>query len=77
MLLFFPNQVFVTTGNVENIKPEFKQMVEQDNTKSSEEGFFANQSTTENNLTKNSYVFQRQKPKRKRVEKYRVEKEII
>ena len=25
--IVFPNQVFVTTGNVENIKPEFKKMI--------------------------------------------------
>lgn len=37
-------------------------MVEEDNKKRSDEGFFSNQSTLENNLTKNSNVFQRQKP---------------
>ncbi|XP_023768575.1 uncharacterized protein LOC111917153 [Lactuca sativa] len=75
--VIFPNQVFVTTKNVENIKPELKKMVEEDNTKTTEEGFFANQNTVENNLTKNSYVFQREKPQKQWVEKSKVEKEKI
>ncbi|XP_023752546.1 uncharacterized protein LOC111900907 [Lactuca sativa] len=72
----FPNQVFITTGNVENVKPEFKKLVEQDNLKTSDEAFFANQSTIENNLTNNSYVYQRQKSQRKWVEKSKLEKEV-
>ncbi|XP_052622499.1 uncharacterized protein LOC128127833 [Lactuca sativa] len=75
--IVFPNQIFVTTGNVENIKPEFKILVEEDNKKTSDEGFFSNQSTIENNLTKNSYIFQRQKPKRIWVEKSKLEKKIV
>ncbi|XP_052624916.1 uncharacterized protein LOC128132402 [Lactuca sativa] len=67
--VIFPNQVFVTTGNSDKIKPEFNNLVGEDNKKASKEGFFANQSTVENNLTKNSYTFQRQKPQRKQVEK--------
>ncbi|XP_052622678.1 uncharacterized protein LOC128127967 [Lactuca sativa] len=35
--VIFPNQVFVTTGNVENIKPELKKMIEEDNSKTTEE----------------------------------------
>ena len=58
----FPNQVFVMAGNVENIKPEFTKLIEDDNKRTSNKGFFSNQSTIENNLTKNSYIFQRQKP---------------
>ncbi|XP_023757104.2 uncharacterized protein LOC111905646 [Lactuca sativa] len=73
--VIFPNQVFVTIGNVENIKPELKKFVEEDNSKTTDEGFFANQSTVENNLTKNSYVFQRQKPQTKWVQKLKIEKE--
>nr|KAJ0198423.1 hypothetical protein LSAT_V11C700376100 [Lactuca sativa] len=57
----FPNQVFVTTGNVEKIKPEFNKMVENDNKRSTTERFFADQKMVENNLTQNSYVFQCQK----------------
>ncbi|XP_052627545.1 uncharacterized protein LOC128134134 [Lactuca sativa] len=35
--VIFPNQVFVTKGNVENIKPELKKLVEEDNSKTTEE----------------------------------------
>ena len=65
----FPNQVFVTTGNAEKIHPEFNKMIEKDNLKSTIEGFFANQNTEENNLTQNSYVFQKQKSLQKWVVK--------
>ena len=43
----------------------------------SNEGFFSNQSTVENNLTKNSYKFQHQKPKRVWIEKSKVEKKEV
>ncbi|XP_023759875.1 uncharacterized protein LOC111908280 [Lactuca sativa] len=75
--VLFTNQVFFTTGNVENIKLEFNKMVKEDNKKISDEGFFSNQSTVENNLTKNSSVFQRQKPQGKSVEKQENIKEIL
>ena len=52
-------------------------IIEEDNKKTSDEGFFSNQSTVENNLTKNSYVFQRQKPQWKWVEKQENTKEIL
>nr|KAJ0207989.1 hypothetical protein LSAT_V11C500266000 [Lactuca sativa] len=73
----FPNQVFVTNGNVEKIKPEFNKMVENDNKRSTTEGFFANQNTVENNLTQNSYVFQRQKSSQKWVVKGEKENKIF
>ena len=72
-----PNQVFVTAGNAENIKPEFKKLVDKNNKRSTDEGFFANRNTVENNLTKNSYVFQKQKPKQKWVVKSEKEKEVV
>ncbi|XP_023733619.1 uncharacterized protein LOC111881461 [Lactuca sativa] len=75
--VIFPNQVFVTTGNVENVKPKFKKLVKEDNLKTTYDGFFLNQSTVENNLTKNSYVFNRQKPQRKWVEKSQTVKEVL
>ena len=50
-------------------------MVEEDNSKTTEEGFFVNQTTVENTLTKNSYIFQRQKPQKQWIEKSKVEKE--
>lgn len=46
------------------MKPEISKLVEEDNKKVSKEGFFSNQSTIENNLTRNSYTFQHQKPSR-------------
>ncbi|XP_052622721.1 uncharacterized protein LOC128128007 [Lactuca sativa] len=70
----FPNQVFVTTGNVEKVQPEFKKLVEEANKKTIEEGYFSNQNIIENNLTKNSYGFQRQKPQRKWVEESKIVK---
>ena len=75
--VIFPNQVFVTIGNVENVKQEFKKLVEEDNKKTIEEGFFSNQSSVENNLTTNSYVFQRQKLQPQWVEKSKVVKEVL
>ena len=66
----------MTTGNVENIKLEFNKLVEEENKHTSDEGFFANQSTIENNHTNNTNSFQRQKPQRKWVKKHKVSKEI-
>lgn len=62
--VIFPNQVFVTTGNGDKVKPEFNKMIEEDNKTASKEGFFSNQSTVKNNHTTNSYSFQVQKPQR-------------
>ena len=75
--IIFPNQVFVTTGNVEKIKPEFNKMVENDNQKSTTEGFFGNQNTVENNFTQNSYVFQGQKSSQKWVVKREKENKVF
>ncbi|XP_052625667.1 uncharacterized protein LOC111890076 [Lactuca sativa] len=50
----FPNQVFVTARNVEQIKPEFNKMVENDNKRSTTKGFFENQ-----NMEKEEKVFQK------------------
>ena len=72
-----PNQVFVTAGNVEKIKPEFKKMVENDNKRSTTKVFFANQNTIENNLTQNSYIFQRQKPPQKWLVNHEKEKKVF
>ena len=55
----FPNQVFVTSGNVDKVTPEINKTVEEDDMKVLKEGYFSNQSTVENNLTKNSYTFKR------------------
>ena len=33
----FPNQVFVTTGNVENIKPEINKLTEEENKQTTDE----------------------------------------
>ena len=60
--VIFPNQVFVTKGNGESVKPEINKLVEEDNKKASKDGFFSNQSIIENNMTKNSYTFPRKKP---------------
>ena len=38
--VIFPNQVFITTENVDQIKPKFNKLVEEDNKKTSNEGFF-------------------------------------
>lgn len=73
----FPNQVFFTTGNAENVKPEFNKMIEEDNKRSTDEGFFANQNIVENNITKNSYVFQKQKSKELWVVKSEKQKDVV
>ncbi|XP_052619539.1 uncharacterized protein LOC128125946 [Lactuca sativa] len=75
--VIFRNQMFITTENVDQIKLEFNKMVEDDNKKTSNEGFFSNQSIVENNLTKNSYTFQRQKPQRKWVAKTEISKKQV
>lgn len=64
-----PNQVFVTSGNGDKVKPKINKLVKEDNKNVLKEGFFSTQNTVENNLIKNSCTFQRQKPQRKRVVK--------
>ncbi|KAL7618630.1 hypothetical protein Lser_V15G03678 [Lactuca serriola] len=57
--VIFPNQVFVTKGNVKNIKPELKKMVEEDNSKTTEE---VNTSYVDSYVAKPKVDFVPQKP---------------
>ena len=59
-----PNRVFITSGKGDNVNPKLNKLVEEDNKDVTKDGFYSNQSTVENGLSKSSKTFQRQKPKR-------------
>lgn len=58
--LDFPNQVFVTSGNGENLNMKLKDLLDKDNKKVYDDGFYSNQNVEENNLNHRSKTFQHQ-----------------
>lgn len=57
----FPNQVFVTSGNGENVNSKLMVLLEEDNMKVTDERFYSNQNVELNNLNQRSKTFQRKK----------------
>lgn len=56
-----PNQVFVTTGNGDIVDPKIIELLKEDNSEVTDEGFYSNQNVIENGLNQGYKVLQRQK----------------
>ena len=66
-----PNQVFVTTGNGDNVDPKINELLKEDNSKVTDEVFYSYQNVIENGLNQRSKAFESQKgqnhfPKKKK-----------
>lgn len=53
--------MFVRTGNRDNIDPKINELLKEDNSNVTDEGFYSNQNVIENGLNQGYKVLQRQK----------------